>query len=110
MSKSIVFYHGRDDVVHIIDPDLVTHFDELPPLFDIVAAVMNPGYKGVVVDEKRLANGRFMHCLSVVHGTHEGNVIQDLMTVANTGKPLPSVDCVLAQLKTLYEEIGERYE
>jgi len=51
-----------------------------------------------------------MHCLSVAHGTHECNVIQDLMTVANTGKPLPSVDCVLAQLKTLYEEIGERYE
>jgi len=40
MSKSIVFYHDRDDVVHIVDPDLVTHFDELPPLFDIVAAVL----------------------------------------------------------------------
>lgn len=108
MSNSTVFYHGRDDVIHIVDPDLARHFDELPPVFDIVVAVMNAGYNGVVVDEKRLNNGRFIHFLSVAQGTPEGNAIQNLMADANAGKPLPSVDCVLAQLKAMYEEIGDR--
>lgn len=110
MSNSIVFYHGRDDVVHIVDPDAVPHFNELPPLFQIVVAVMKAGYQGIVVDEKRLANGRVMHFLSVVQGTPEGNVLQDLMADANAGKPLPSIDNVLAQLRAQYDEIGERHE
>ena len=45
MSNSIVFYNGRDDVVQMVDPDGLPHFDELPPLFDFVAAVINAGYK-----------------------------------------------------------------
>lgn len=110
MSNSIVFYHGRDDVIYVIDPEAVPHSDELPPLFDVVIAMIKAGYQGVVVDEKRLNNGRVMHCLSIVEGTPEGTALQDLMAIANAGKPLPSIDSVLAQLRAQYDEIGERHE
>ncbi len=110
MSNSIVFYHGRDDVIYVIEPESVPHSDELPPLFEIVIAMIKAGYQGVFVDEKRLTNGRVMHCLSIVEGTPEGTALQDLMAKANAGKPLPSVDSVLKQLKALYEGIGERHD
>lgn len=104
MSNSLVFYLDRYGVVHIVDPDAVPHFDEHPPLLEIVVAVIKAGYVGVVLDEERLANGRFMHCLSVVLGTPEGNVIQDLVADSDAGKTLPSADSVLTQIKVLYEE------
>ena len=110
MSNSFVWLHGRDDALYVIDPEALPHFDEHPPVFDIVIAVINAGYKGVVVDEKRLANGRFLLCLSVIEATPEGNVIKNLVANANNGKQLPSVEGVLAQLKTLYEEIGVSHE
>jgi len=106
MSKSIVFYHGRDDVLHIVDPETLPHFNDHPPVFDFVFAIIKAGYLGVVVDEKQLANGRFIHCLSVNQGTPEGRVIQGLVTAVNDGEPLPSIELVMAQIKKLYNEIG----
>jgi len=108
MSNSIVFHHGRDDTVHIIDPDGLPHFDELPPLFDIVVAVINAGYKGVVVDEKKLASGRFIIGLSVIKGTPEGQIIQDL--AAKDGKQLPSIGIVLEQIKNQYAVSGGHHD
>jgi len=102
MSDSIVFYHGRDDVLHVIDPDSLPHFDKHPPLIDFVIAVINAGYKGVAVDEKKLANGRFILCLSVNHETPEGQIIQALAMAANAGKSLPSIQFALEQIEKIY--------
>ena len=96
MSNSIVYYHGRDDSVHIIDPDALPHFNELPPLFDIVVAVINAGYKGVVVD------------LSVNQGTPEGQIIQEL--AAQDSKQLPSIKLVLEQIEKRYTVNRGHYE
>jgi hypothetical protein len=108
MSDSIVFYHGRDDALHIIDPDGLPHFDELPPLFELVVAVINAGYKGVVVDEKQLANGRFFLGLSVDQGTPEGQIIQAL--AVHDCKRLPSIELVLKQIENKYALNGGNYE
>jgi|Laugresbdmm110dd_1035094.scaffolds.fasta_scaffold35483_3 hypothetical protein len=110
MSDSIVFYHGRDDVLHIIDPDGLPHFDEHPPIIDIVVAVINAGYAGVFVDEKKLSNGRFILGLSVNQGTPEGQVIQNLVSAADAGKQLPSIGFVLEQIKNQYAVSGGHHE
>ena len=110
MSKSIVFYHGRDEVVRIIDPDRLPHFDKLPPLFDFVVAVINAGYKGVVVDEKQLANGRFILVLNVNQDSPEGQIMQNLARSADAGKSLPSIESVLEQIEHKYASSGSNYE
>lgn len=110
MSDSIVLYHGRDDYLHIIDPDDVPHFDEHPPLLDIVCAVINLGYKGVAIDEIQLANGRFMHCLSANEGTPEGQIIQSLALDDAAGKQLPSIPLVIEKIKKLYNDTGGSHE
>jgi hypothetical protein len=110
MSNSIVLYHGRDDALHVIDPDGLTHYDDLPPVFNIVIAVINAGYRGVLIDEKRLANGRFMHCLNAAEGTPEGQVIKYLVSVADAGEQLPSIGLVLEQIKKLYDKLGDSHD
>lgn len=73
-----------------------------PPIIDIVIAVINAGYAGVVIDEKKLANGRFILCLSVNHETPEGRIIQTLAMAANNGKSLPSIQFALEQIEKIY--------
>ena len=102
MSDSIVFYLGRDDRIQVIDPDGLPHFDEHPPIIEIVIAVINAGYAGVFVDEKKLADGRFIICFGVDPETLEGQIIQVLMRGADTGKSLPSIQFVLEQIQKIY--------
>ena len=109
MTNTIVLYHDRNDDVHVIDPDALPHFDKLPPVLDIVCAVINAGYRGLAVDEKQLANGRFMLAFSANQGTPEGQIVQTLMLDAASGKPLPSIEFVLAQIKERYDELGRSH-
>ena len=102
MNNSVVLYHGRDDNLYVVDPDCISHFDEHPPIIEIVIAVINAGYAGVFVDEKKLADGRFIICFGVDPETPEGQIIQVLMRGADTGKSLPSIQFVLEQIQKIY--------
>ncbi len=110
MSDSIVLYHARDDYLDTLDPDDVPHFDEHPPLLDIVCAVIKLGYKGVAIDEIQLANGRFIHSLSANEGTPEGQIIQSLALDNAAGMQLPSIPLVIEKIKKLYNDIGGSHE
>lgn len=102
MSDSLVFYWDRNDVMHVIDPDEVQHFpDEMPPLMVIAAAVINAGYGGVVVDEKRLNNGRYLYALNLNLGTCEGKIFADLQQLGNE---LPSVKEVIGAIEKAYAQ------
>ena len=92
MSDSLVFFHGRDNVLHVIDPDCVKHSDGMTPLQEIVIAVINAGYRGVVVDEKQLANGRFLCCISSDFSTPEGQILQEFAKYVEQGQSAPSVN------------------
>jgi hypothetical protein len=72
MSKSLVLFHGRDDNLYVVDPDCVPHFDDIPPLLKIAAAIIQAGYGGVIIDEKQLLNGRVIHCLSTTPPRRRG--------------------------------------
>jgi hypothetical protein len=110
MSNSIVFYHDRNDDLHVIDPEALPDFDEHPPVLDIVRAVMNAGYQGVAVDEKQLANGMFILASSADQSTPEGQIVGALALEVANGKPLPSIEFVLEQIKNHYDELGRGHE
>lgn len=108
MSDSIVFYLDRANVTHVIDPDSVPHHDAIHPLMDIAIAVINAGYSGVILDESRLSNGRFLQCLNVDHGTPEGRVIAAVGALSDSGYGLLSADAVLVLIKREYARGGGR--
>ena len=106
MSNSVVFFHGRDNVLHVIDPDCVKHSDDISPLQEIVIAVINAGYRGVVVDEKQLANGRFLSCISTNCSTPEGQILQEITNAVEQGHSAPSVNQVLEAIAKRYAQKG----
>lgn len=106
MSKSVVLYHGRDDNLYVVDPDCIPHFDDAPPLLVIAAAIIDVGYDGVIVDEKKLSNGRFVHCLATNSATPEGRVLAGVSEAHSAGKPLPSISAVMAAIRREYDRCG----
>ena len=103
MSNSIVLYHGRDENLYVVDPDCIPHFDDIPPLLQIAAAIIQAGYAGVIVDEKQLSNGRFVHCLSTNSTTPEGRILAGVSVAHSAGKPLPSTADVMAAIRSWYD-------
>jgi len=102
MSNSIIFYHGRDNQLHVIDPDCIPHFEETQPLLVIAAELINAGYEGVIVDERRMSNGRYMHCLATDIATPEGRMITEISNAFDLGAPLPSIEFVLNSIRREY--------
>ena len=106
MSDSLVFFHGRDKVLHVIDPDCVKHSDDMTPMQEIVIAVIKAGYRGVVVDEKQLANGRFLSCISTNFSTPEGQILQEIAKSVEQGQSAPSVNETLETIAKRYAQVG----
>jgi len=102
MSNSILLYHGRDGTLYVIDPDTLPHSDDLSPLNYIVLAVINAGYDGVHVDEKRLANGRNFQALNINPETIEGRLLSDLNGVPE--EDLPTPQSVVNKIRVMYEQ------
>jgi len=106
MSDSVVFFHGRDNVLHVIDPDCVKHSDDITPLQEIVIAVLNAGYRGVVVDEKQLANGQYICCISSDLSTPEGQILQEITKAVEQGHSAPLVKQTLEIIAKRYAQVG----
>lgn len=102
MSNSIVLFHGRDDNLYVVDPDCIPHFDDIPPLLQIAAAIIQAGYGGVTIDEKQLLNGRVIHFLSTNSATPEGRILAGVSLANSAGKPLPSTAAILAAIRGEY--------
>jgi hypothetical protein len=105
MSDSLVFYWDHGDVMHIVDLDGLKHFDDLPPLMIIAIEIINAGYKGVVIDEQLMSNGRYFQALNINLATHEGTILDALQDL---GANLPPVKVVLEALKLAYAEDGAK--
>ncbi len=102
MSDSVIIYLDRNNNFQIIDPDCVPHSDDINPLQQIVIDVINAGYEGVVIDEKRLTNGRYFQVISVNETTPEGQLISKLSESYRQGASLPASDTVLRQIQDAY--------
>lgn len=109
MSDSLLFVHSRSNELHIVDPDAIPHSDELSPLLQLAVEVIKAGHKGVVIDELKLKNGRFVYSLEGDLATPEGLVMQKLSTALEEGRPLPTAPAVLEAIRHIYTKC-EQYE
>lgn len=100
MKSSILMYLDRSDTVHVVDSSSLSHTNEFSPLLLIVAEVIIAGFKGVVVDEQRLANGRYFQALNVDKATPEGQIISRLGDLDQTKLPTPKE--VLKEIRDAY--------
>jgi hypothetical protein len=107
MSDSIVFYHSRDGHIYIIDPDNVPHHNDMPPILEICASVLNAGYKGIAIDERRLANGRYFHVINSDMNTPEGVYINELVKLQERMEELPACEDVIRHINQEYEMNGD---
>lgn len=109
MSDSFVYYWDRADNVNLIDPDVIPHFDDVHPVLAIVIDVINAGYEGVAIDERRLSNDRYFQALNVNLATPEGRIISILQSLFEAGEAIPSAREVVEAINHAYI-VGESDE
>jgi hypothetical protein len=101
-TESLIFHMSRSGEVEVFESSEIPHFDEPVPLMAIAVAVMSAGYRGIVVDELQLANGRYCQCLEVDLSTFEGALLQELSHLHDRGGKMPSSQSVLDALARAY--------
>ncbi len=87
--KSLLAYRDRADVIRLVDPETLPHTDGLAPIMLIAVAIINAGYKGVIIDSYRMANGRYFQALNVDLSTIEGRFLRLLEMTNRSGWPSP---------------------
>lgn len=103
MNGFIIFYFDRGNVLHIVDSDELPHFDTDPPLLMHALALINAGFEGVAVDEKRLANGRFFQAVNVDAASPEGQMMEALHERHQAGLKLPLPEVVVKAVQIEYK-------
>ena len=99
--KTLLAYRDRADVIRLIDPETLPHTDGLAPITLVAVAIINAGYKGVIVDSHRMANGRYLHALYVDLATIEGRFMKLLELLDQSDFPTPEE--VVQIIRTAYE-------
>lgn len=103
MSDELIYYVGRTNTPQIIDQDDLHHSDELTPLHHLFIDVINAGYRGVVIDEKRLNNGRYFIAMSTNTDTPEGRILSNISAEYANGMPTSPSRKVLVQIRKDYD-------
>ena len=103
MSDSLLLAVSRSNDLHIVDPDVIPHSEDLSPLMQLLAELIKRGYKGVAVVERQLKNGRFIQAMDFDNSTPEGQVISKLVFAQDQGRQLPEVKVVLEAIQHLYK-------
>ncbi len=100
MTSSILVYQDRSDTVHVVDSSSLPHTNNISPLMLIVLEIMLAGYKGLTVDEQRLADGRYFQALNVDRNTPEGQIMIRLSNLDQSKLPTPKQ--VLNEIRHAY--------
>ncbi len=103
MTDSVIFYMDRSSGLHIVESDALPHFDTDPPLMIHAVALMNAGFKGVAIDQTRLADGRYFQALNVDTASPEGLMMQALSECYQAGVKLPLPEVVVQAVQIEYE-------
>lgn len=102
MNGSLILYWDRGGDLLIVESDDLPHFDTEPPLLAHAAALLNAGFEGVAVDQKRLANGRYFHALNVDTASPEGQMMEALHERLQAGFKLPPPEVVVQAVQIEY--------
>lgn len=100
MKSSILFYRDRGDNLQVIDSEALVHTDGLSPILLIAVAVINAGYSGVIVDEYRMANGRYFQSINTNSATPEGRILASFSQIDPQNLPAP--EAVLEEIRNAY--------
>ncbi len=104
MKSSILYYLDRSGTLKVIDSSSLSHTDDLSPIMNIAVAVIRAGYDGVVIDQHRMANGRYFQALNTNIATPEGRILTDLCKLDPAALPTPKA--VLAEILQAYQHGG----
>jgi hypothetical protein len=89
MKNSILLYLDRSNSVQVVDSESLPHTEGLSPIMLIAVAVINAGYRGLIIDEQRMANGRIFQALNSNMVTPEGRIVADLCKLDPSSLPTP---------------------
>jgi hypothetical protein len=104
MNNSLLLYLDRSNSIQVVDSESLPHTDGLSPIMLIAAAVMRAGYDGVVIDQYRMANGRYFQALNANNATPEGRILAALCKIDPS--QLPSPEDVLDDIRRAYQNGG----
>lgn len=107
MSDSLILNLNRANKLRVIDPDVLPPSGDLQPILLIAAAIITAGYKGVAIDEIKLANGRYFQAIDVNRATPEGSILRRLKDIADSGGVLPDPEAVVAAIRRHYDGTSE---
>jgi hypothetical protein len=103
MDKSLIFYWDRTNCLNIVDSGAIPHFNNGHPVLNIIVDIINAGYQGVIIDEKRLSNGKYVHALSVDLNSPEGVAVSAIQKSFEANEPLPTSREVIESINHIYE-------
>jgi hypothetical protein len=98
--------------VTICDPATVPRIEDDPSAnhrAEVCIAILNAGYEGIDLVERRLANGRYVQSISYLPDSPEGEVYEEVCRAADEGILVP-VKQVLAAIKQLYIQAGGHHD
>ena len=104
--ESLLIYLDRGENINIIDPDSIPHFEDTPPLLEIMVAIIAAGYEGVAVDEQKLSSGKYFYGLNCNLDSPEGEYFYELLRRDELGEQLPSCCQALDDIKGKYVAQG----
>jgi hypothetical protein len=101
-SESLLTYVDHRGDLHVASSDDLEHSDSTPHVIRIAAAMVKAGYKGVKLDEFKMANGRWLHVPNVCRSLPGGALLAELLEDHKLGKSLPSIADVMVKLEAQY--------
>ncbi len=104
MSDSIIFYLDRSGSVNIVASTDLPHTNDLNPIMKIAEFILHAGYTGVIIDQYRMANGRYFQALNVDLASPEGRVIDSLKNIDQASLPTPQN--ILEKIRSEYRRNG----
>ena len=78
MSDTLLIYRDQADTMHLIDPDAVPHLEVGDPVLVVVRMIVNAGFKGVIVHQEQLRDGRYFLGLNTNAATPEGCIGREI--------------------------------
>ena len=98
----MIFYNDMNDDLNIFDSEFFDTQKNQDPLLEIAVAIVERGYRGLVVHTKHLASGKYFFGINFREDTPEGKIFSRIKADFHRGRAIPNSRVVLKKIKTDY--------
>lgn len=105
MSSSNLMYLDRGGAIHIADSDALPQSDDTDSLIALAIEIIKAGYKGVIIDQYRLQNGRYFQAINGNIATPEGFILDAISANRQRGVDVPPSEIVLIGIRDAYKKM-----